>query len=451
MAVSIQAVANPVEVVTDPLGTLIGGGVDATAGAILRMLGQAVVSGLADAARRVAEGVLSFLDASSGIHLDSGWWAGERTRAVLAVVGTLSVGLLVACCFLALLQGLLAGDPGAMMRAVLREVPVSVAGTVLLVGITSMLLRLTDAASAAVLEGAPANVGAFLARLSSAGAVTGNGLLGAVVLVVFVLGGLLVWIELLVRSALLYLLLAFAPLTLAVRVWPVARGTFRRLAELGVALIVSKFAIALALALGAAALAGDGPETGLSSAEGAGLSLSGLLAGASLMVLAAFTPFVVLRLLPIVEAAVVAQGISRTPVRAGQAGMQGAYYAQGLHRMAAGSRVSSGRPGGLTPVGGAGGAGGGTQGGSPRPPGGGAPRRGPGGPNGSNGNGTVRTSPNSSAAAGNDGVASGTGSSPASTSNSSSSRSTGPAAGTVPVGVRRGSARQQQQETGGPR
>jgi hypothetical protein len=349
-----------------------------------------VVSGLADAARRMAEGVLSFLDASSGIRLDSGWWAGERTRAVLGVVGALSVALLVGFCFLALLQGLLAGDPGAMVRAVLREVPVSVAGTALLVGITAMLLRLTDAASAAVLRGAPADVGTFLGGLSSAGAVTGNGLLGALVLIVFLVGGLLVWIELLVRSALLYLLLAFAPLTLAARVWPVARGAFRRLAELGLALIVSKFAIALALALGAAALAGGGPDTGTSSAEAAGLSLGGLLAGASLMALAAFTPFVVLRLLPVVEAAVVAQGISRTPVRAGQAGMQGAYYAQGLQRMAVGSRASSAGGGaGRSSAGiGPGGSGGGGSDGTP-PGGGRGPRRGPAGPGGGPGSGAM--------------------------------------------------------------
>lgn len=450
MAVSTHAVPNPVEVVTDPVGSLIGGGVEATAGAILRMLGQAVVSGLADAAGRVAEGVLSFLDASSGIRLDAGWWAGERTRAVLGVIGALSVALLVACCFLALLQGLLAGDPGAMVRAVLREVPVSVAGTALLVGITTMLLRLTDAASAAVLQGAPADIGAFLGGLSSAGAVTSNGLLGAVVLVVFLVGGLLVWIELLVRSALLYLLLAFAPLTLAVRVWPVARGTFRRLAELGVALIVSKFAIALALALGAAALAGGGPDTGMSSAEGVGLSLGGLLAGASLMALAAFTPFVVLRLLPVVEAAVVAQGISRTPVRAGQAGMQGAYYAQGLQRMAAGSRASAGGRLRESAVGGGpGGVGdGGSSGGSPG--GGGGPRRGSGGSGGIAGGGPAGSNGSSSAAGGPVPVGS-NGPARASHPRAAANGESGPAAGMVPVGARPAAAPKRERNGGGAR
>jgi len=54
--------------------------------------------------------------------------------------------------------------------------------------------------------------------------------------------------------------------------------------------------------------------------------------------MAAFTPFVVLRLLPVLETAVVAQGVSRSPARAAQSGTQGAYYVQGLQRMAGGSR-----------------------------------------------------------------------------------------------------------------
>jgi len=166
---------------------------------------------------------------------------------------------------------------------------------------------------------------------------------------VFLLGAILVWIELVVRSSLIYLLMAAAPLTLAARVWPAARGAWRRLAELGLALIVSKFAIALALGLGAAALAGGGPKSGDLGTQ-AGMDLAGMLTGASLMLLAAFTPFIVLRLLPIVEGAVIAQGISRSPARAAQGGMQAAYYAQGLKRMAGGGGNRSGGTAGPAPA-----------------------------------------------------------------------------------------------------
>ena len=162
---------------------------------------------------------------------------------------------------------------------------------------------------------------------------------------VFFLGALLVWAELLVRSALVYLLVAFAPLVLAARIWPAARGMFSRLCELGLALIVSKLAVGLALALGAAALAGgDGPNG--PDATSGGMSLAGLLGGATLMGLAAFTPFVVLRLVPVLETAVVAHGISRSPVRGAQVAAAASAYPTRLGRLAGGS--SSGR--GLAPV-----------------------------------------------------------------------------------------------------
>jgi hypothetical protein len=331
--------AGPVDFITNPIGDVVGGGAKAVAAQMLSMLGQAIVSGLANAASQVAHGVLGFMDASSGIDLQGGWWAGERARTVTGTILALAVGLAVVFAFLALLQGILAGDVGGMVRLVVREIPAAAVGTVLVGVVATLLLRLTDTASASVLAGAPEDLEAFLRRLAVPGAATGFGLLGGVVLALFVLAGLFVWVELLVRSALLYLLIAFAPLALAARVWPVTRGAFRRLCELGVALIVAKFAVAVALALGAAALAGGGSQPASAGvAAAAGMSLGSLLAGASLMAMAAFTPFVVLRLLPVLETAVVAQGVSRSPARAAQSGTQGAYYVQGLQRMAGGFR-----------------------------------------------------------------------------------------------------------------
>jgi hypothetical protein len=138
-----------------------------------------------------------------------------------------------------------------------------------------------------------------------------------------------------------------------------------------VSLIVSKFIVALALGLGAAALGGGGPKDGDFGTQ-AGLTVQGVIVGVTLMSLAAFAPFVVLKLIPVLEAALIAQGISRGPLRAAQTGMQGAYYARGLQRLAGGPGDSGGGQGG---GGGANGSrpgpGGGPQGGSPTGGGGG--------------------------------------------------------------------------------
>jgi hypothetical protein len=53
--------------------------------------------------------------------------------------------------------------------------------------------------------------------------------------------------------------------------------------------------------------------------------------------LAAFMPFLVIKLIPIVEAAVVAQGIQSAPMRAAQTGLQYSYYFQGVNARVAGT------------------------------------------------------------------------------------------------------------------
>ncbi len=345
-------VPNPLAPVTDGVGGAVSSGVRRAGASVLSSVGDAIVGGLARACQKVAEELMHFLTTSSSVHLDQGWWASPRGQSVVGAVATLAVVFMVGFLLLAIIQGLLTGDPGSMFRAALLEVPISVAATVVLVSVTQLLLGVTDEASNLVLDRTPEDLGRFFAGFGNAANFATHGLAGAVLLVLFLIGALLVWIELVVRASLIYWLVAVGPLIAAARVWPAARGAFRKLCELGLALIFSKFAIALALGLGAAALSGGGPKSGDLGTQ-VGLDLGGLLAGAALMLLAAFTPFVLLRLLPILEVAVVAQGISRSPARAGQTGMQSVYYAQGLGRMAGGgARGASSASGPASPSGG---------------------------------------------------------------------------------------------------
>lgn len=298
--------------------------------ALWRWLAQ----GCADLGREV----IASLSGAGAIEFRTGWWAGPRTHAVLGVIAALAAALLVAFLLLAVIQGLLAGDPGGMVRIAVGQVPASVLGMVAVVGVTDLLVRITDSAAAGVLAGAPDDLRLLVDRYGTAATATSGGAAAVLLLVVFLVGALLVWLELVVRAALIHLLVALAPLTLAARVWPATRGVFRRLVEIGIALIVSKFVIAVALALGAAALTGGGAA----SQGEAGVSLSSLLAGATLMGLAAFTPFVVLRMLPVLEASVAAHGISRSPFRGAQAAMMASAYPARLARLAGGAAIGAG-------------------------------------------------------------------------------------------------------------
>lgn len=337
-------IPNPMSLITDATGAAAR----AAAEPIVHSIASTFVRWLADACRDVGREVVSVLAGSASPQFDRGWWASPQGRELMSTVTALAAVLALAFLFLALIQGLLTGDPIGMVRTALGHVPLSALGVGAVIAATGLLLRVTDEATALVVRGAPENLGRFVEGFALNASVVTGGLAAVVLLGVFLIGALMVWAELVVRSALVYLLVAFAPLVLAARIWPAARGMFRRLCELGIALIVSKLAIGLALALGATALGGGNPES--PGGAGGDTSLAGLLSGATLMGLAAFTPFVVLRLLPLVEAAAVAHGVSRSPIRGAQAAAAASAYPARLARLASGpagaaASTASPRPG----------------------------------------------------------------------------------------------------------
>jgi hypothetical protein len=115
-----------------------------------------------------------------------------------------------------------------------------------------------------------------------------------------VAGAVVLWIELLMREAAVYVIVLMLPLAFAGMVWPARRTWAIRAIELLVALVMSKFAIVAVLSLGGAAL--------FSGASIAGHSVTTTLAGAVLLIMGAFTPWALLRLLPLAEIAAGAVG-----------------------------------------------------------------------------------------------------------------------------------------------
>ena len=111
------------------------------------------------------------------------------------------------------------------------------------------------------------------------------------------------WLELLVRDAAIYVVVLMLPLVFATLVWPARRVWATRTAELLFALILSKFAVVAVLSLGGAAL-------GSASFLGVGQMSLGLI----LVGLAATSPWVVMRLLPVTELASSLHGM-RSPTQ----------------------------------------------------------------------------------------------------------------------------------------
>jgi hypothetical protein len=205
--------------------------------------------------------------------------------------------------------------------------------------VVSQLLQLTDAMSQAVLVNTDDQALHFLSGFGVAVSTASGGFAAVILGLVAVIAGLLLWIELIVRASLVYVLVAISPLGFAATLWPSAKGVLRKTIELLLAVIISKLVICITLAIGVAALSGAGTAgtSGAGLASNAGDSIGALLVGAVLLGLAAFSPFIVLKLVPVAEAALVAQGVSRGPLRATQAGMSTASSVSMVRRLAGGS------------------------------------------------------------------------------------------------------------------
>jgi hypothetical protein len=188
------------------------------------------------------------------------------------------------------------------LRAFFLQLPLALLLGVVAIQIVVLCLSATDAMCSAVAGGSGSDVKNLLAGVT-------KGLLQAggdptMATFVLLMVGLLVaaasfvlWLELLVRAAAVYVAVLFLPLALATLVWPSISHWCRRLIETLAALILSKFVIVATLSLAAGAVA-----SGTAGSGDAGSGFSSVLAGGALLILSTFVPFAILRLIPLAEA-----------------------------------------------------------------------------------------------------------------------------------------------------
>ena len=211
----------------------------------------------------------------------------------------LLVGLLVMT-----LQSLRHADSAALWRSFLAVAPACVLAIVAARPLATLLLQAVDqlctTAGSTVSHG-EVSVSRALVALSVT-TTPGFGLLVLASLVV--VGGVLLWCELIIRAVVLTLLIALVPVVIPLACIPAMRRVGWRLLETFVAVALSKFAIVVALALGLTELTGHGATT--------------VVTGAVTLILAAATPFVILRLIPLIEISALhgVEGLRQRAVRA---------------------------------------------------------------------------------------------------------------------------------------
>ncbi|MGE3326662.1 MAG: hypothetical protein AB7N61_14785 [Acidimicrobiia bacterium] len=287
----------------------------------------------------VLDFVWAIMDRSSSPRLESEWFRSQAGAPYLTAIAV-ATGLLAIFVFCALIQGVLAGRPLELVKRMAFDTPAAVAGILLTASFTQVAIDLVDAMSDGIWSATRPNaVDAVDGLVLTAGKLSPASFLTPLLLLLGTLALLMLWIVLVVRESLIYLVVALAPIAWATSVWPAVALVRRRTLELLAGLVFSKLAIAMALAVGLGALGGIGAtgEPGGSVIENGLAEFSTLVVGIITFGLAAFMPFVVIKLIPIVEAAVIAQGISSAPMRATQTGVQYSYYFQGMHGRLAGT------------------------------------------------------------------------------------------------------------------
>jgi hypothetical protein len=236
-------------------------------------------------------------------------WFTSQYRVMLALAVVIALPILL----VSVAQSIVRADGMQAIRSAFVYLPLAAILSAVGPAMAQMLIEVSDWASAALGNNASADAQKFLSDAGNALAGLGAGtvnpaapvfgvLLGSLIVV---LGALSIWLELLLRAAAIYISVLFLPLALAAMIWPAGWRWCRRLIEFLIAIIFAKVFIVAIVNLAAAGLARGG----------LGDKFEGVLAGGALLLMAAFTPIALLKLIPLAEAAVVTAGHQRAALR----------------------------------------------------------------------------------------------------------------------------------------
>ncbi len=267
----------------------------------------------ADAAKSLLGDLIgAVVPATTAIGFNRGDWFASVSHLLFPVEELVVAPLL----FAATIGAVLRQDMRRLARAWGVCLPASLLCGYAIVWVAQRGLAVTDALSQLVQSQVEPNLQKDFLDVIVRG-ITGSvraGPLGAVLSLLVIAGGLLIWVELALRSAAIELAVFFMPLALAGLVWPATAHWAKRLAEVLAALLLAKPVVVGALCLGANAL--TSAQAGASS----------VVTGSAILLLAAFAPVALLKLVPIAEASAIGhlQDTARQPFRAAERAAQSA-------------------------------------------------------------------------------------------------------------------------------
>jgi hypothetical protein len=293
------------------LGTLFGFLGDA-AGTVAGWAWDKVITGvyrwLANGLALLIEWVWSVLDSSTTPRITEAWFR-DGPAARVAVLG---LAVTIAMMLLSAAQAAIAGRPEQIIDVV-KESTKALVASALTITVIGVLMGVTDEASAFVWQAGRPDLVKMIEGLVAVATSTGS--LGttfigplAILFGFIALIGLVV--SLMMRSALIYMVAALAPIVWSLGVLPSFRGSSRKLVHLAVSLVLSKLAIVITLVVAVKLIAHPtGVNTG-APINDAAAAVGTLMTGFVCFLIAAVTPMVLYKLMPTVEGAMVGSGIA---------------------------------------------------------------------------------------------------------------------------------------------
>jgi hypothetical protein len=266
------------------VGDLAGEAAQAVGGGVLEELARWMIA----AASQITTFVSKAMTDTTTPRLESSWF--ESQFEPMVDLGA-ALGLLVA--LISLGSAAIRRSP-ELLAATLSGIARAGIGTGLVVALTVLGLSLADQISTAVLTSSPQE---FWKAVAHAWGTSGFGgfessALAMLIALVEVLAAALVWIELVVRGAAIYLAVLFFPVALAAAIWPALGSWPGRLARL-----LALFVMLKPVALIVLSLAGSAAAAGLSFGGGVPSSVGTILSACVIFVLAAFAPWALMYLI----------------------------------------------------------------------------------------------------------------------------------------------------------
>jgi hypothetical protein len=272
--------------------------------AIATAIVKAVLSLETDLVKSLMKDVMSAVVASTSLSPSEGNnWFGPVVQKMVPVEELVVAPLL----FAATIGAIIRQDMRRLARVWGAGLPLAGIGGYAVVQLANIGVGVTDGLSSFVQHQVAPNLGAnFLNAVTFGINNPAWGFVGNLISLIVLAGGLAIWLELAMRSAAVELAVFFMPLAFAGLVWPATSHWAKRLLEVLSALLLAKPVIVGALCLGDIAVGGVNPGP------------SALVTGAAILLMAAFAPMALLKLVPVVEVSAIShlQGLSRQPFHA---------------------------------------------------------------------------------------------------------------------------------------